>query len=1511
MDDVILDISDYIEPDTLKQRRKKIRVKMADDFRDVMHNEETYGGQNIEVILDDQPSPENQPILDNQPLSDNQPTSDDQSSSSDYQPTPDDQGVLNHEIHKGTNDTSDPNATSQKTGSIERSKTSHDMTAEENESSPFPTKEDAAWLNLDDERTFGEVEERDVLMTKKITSHDDINDDSRLFNVLLTQFRRNPALAGIDSIQLQLGQDQVVEPVAMRRLIAQVQNVLDVHEMYVHGSRPLVDDFFDDRYNCLSSLLFQPLLLDNKTIYASHVSAHVENDHTVRYQAKADMLNDLIENFKHPISHRGKKSYNTALLYRTIQKAYGPCDNDTFHRVETQTPIKHFIRRRDGSRYPGLTPIFSTEYNAQSCVATTRPESYLDMTSTFSAYRISENVDIAKLLDTNLKFAVEKRQVSYPVLQPQYDEDEDSILIKQIVKGENVSIIGFVVDWNRILDEKNVRYVGAEQDEIKRLVDSKTQFVVLCPSKLKQVLQILAPSPSVIFSKRKSDFRGCFNLEFANDVLSTYNLDISNIDRDTILNIRKQITWNIIDLIEYIVILRNKNRRGPVKHIQTKQLKFFRNMPNELQALVSSYYESMDNVDDLEFLSALRNIKGFEQLYCLTLGYQSIKDSEDTLHDIQNAEARLRHLPENLAVSFEDVLDFVQHSKKPTRAWRNIDGMRRHLQFLQDRSQDLIKLGDGGSQSALNECVKRIHFYQRREQRWARSMESANRLIDTKRILDFSLSLDEESGDSSENNYDSQYLTDYSSTVLPTHFLSPELRKKLMGDSSVDLQLHFTAKPLLLIARQINTMIHPNKLSCSVSLQEIKDMVYDISEMSDECFSFFERRRFVQQFVANGEGAKQADAVNEWKRLVGGELDVKSQKRVAVLLARLTLQLELRRPVHSFRKIFPIGGQKSIGKDSRSSFESYTPDNRFKYMVTVAAQTADLGKEGRLMNEYQASDLQNIQAYTVFFYDKFLSKPNLLALKAVAERTDEIQNILQKEKSRSQIPYGYDLVQSEELRKPLLDRLDTYDVTLQTFALRLSADDCNFAELESIQQAIRKKIHFLVVSVLARVQRQINEIEDFEWKSMTMSAYNPEKYGNDKSDACQPGQVCIFATFANFDKQLSSLNKDLIASEVILKQLRFRPHLMTFPRRNTPPTYNFINSPLSKSKVISYVLRKSLRPLQAVFSANENNQAMSNSVVDELIDMLATKTGKDEHWRIAFSAKLSNLGRLRTSTSTSGLSLLKQFSRSLRQFISLLSGELYVTVNSYEIIREKEHTKQDSPKTTSNNPGDTMDIVTARGTAFKMKKLAILDSRLYVDENRNEWDVLFYNQEDKFLARYLGLSQLLKMYKMTDALQIAGMRLTITHSSDSAREQMLLLLSNELLQLCNFVLQQDNDAVEVAEFCIDYLQICFQKQDDIDYNTITLHNIQNRAYEKYLKEIAVQSKDKSEEFWTFRKAGINLGYLDDVGEEDELTQENTNDILDATLNDIEYEESREDFDIIDDENKMNLFNDDE
>ena len=204
--DVILDISDYIEPENLVQHKRK--GKAVEEFKEYLADSQPHSGLDVEVILDEEPA----------------------------------------------SDVPSGGGKDEKTETVPDTGTGIDKDTGTGTGTGNSDPVEEPTLDLNDLSTFGEIEEADVLVAKETEGlQGDHESNTRLFNVLLSQFRRNPSLAGIDSITLQLGQDQVVEPVAVRRLIAQVQSVIEVHEKYTPNSTRIFDQFFDKNFNCPSS----------------------------------------------------------------------------------------------------------------------------------------------------------------------------------------------------------------------------------------------------------------------------------------------------------------------------------------------------------------------------------------------------------------------------------------------------------------------------------------------------------------------------------------------------------------------------------------------------------------------------------------------------------------------------------------------------------------------------------------------------------------------------------------------------------------------------------------------------------------------------------------------------------------------------------------------------------------------------------------------------------------------------------------------------------------------------------------------------------------------------------------------------------------------------------------------------------------------------------------------------------------------------------------------------------
>ena len=226
--DVILDISDYIEPENLVQHKRK--GKAVEEFKEYLADSQPHNGLDVEVILDEEPASDVSVTakLDVAKSSENSGGGKDEKTET----VPDTGGTERSDIVPDTGIGID---------------TDIDIDAGSGIGNLDPVEEPT--LDLNDLSTFGEIEEADVLVAKETEGlQGDHESNTRLFNVLLSQFRRNPSLAGIDSITLQLGQDQVVEPVAVRRLIAQVQSVIEVHEKYTPNSTRIFDQFFDKNF---------------------------------------------------------------------------------------------------------------------------------------------------------------------------------------------------------------------------------------------------------------------------------------------------------------------------------------------------------------------------------------------------------------------------------------------------------------------------------------------------------------------------------------------------------------------------------------------------------------------------------------------------------------------------------------------------------------------------------------------------------------------------------------------------------------------------------------------------------------------------------------------------------------------------------------------------------------------------------------------------------------------------------------------------------------------------------------------------------------------------------------------------------------------------------------------------------------------------------------------------------------------------------------------------------------
>lgn len=190
-EDVVLDISDYMEPHKLPPRknRRKGDPSVVEEFKDF--GDDFPGSLQVDVVLDGE----------------------------ECTTSP----AGGKSTHSGGADDV------QSTGSSDTAK-----------SDPRGDQQTVSF-DVSSDNIFGDIEETDALVAKQETLSE-MNDSNRLFSTLSSQFKRQPSLAGIKSVELQLGQSEVVEPVGVRRLIRKVQDVIQLVARHTVSDTPIVDE---------------------------------------------------------------------------------------------------------------------------------------------------------------------------------------------------------------------------------------------------------------------------------------------------------------------------------------------------------------------------------------------------------------------------------------------------------------------------------------------------------------------------------------------------------------------------------------------------------------------------------------------------------------------------------------------------------------------------------------------------------------------------------------------------------------------------------------------------------------------------------------------------------------------------------------------------------------------------------------------------------------------------------------------------------------------------------------------------------------------------------------------------------------------------------------------------------------------------------------------------------------------------------------------------------------------
>lgn len=1450
-------------------------------------------------------------------------------------------------------------------------------------SSPVPKE-----VVLQEPLTFAFDDEDDVVELVVSTSAASRGEatDEQLFTSLLLEFRRNPKLVS-NKISLQPGQDLVVFPDDIKRLIKLVQRVLHVKSEFSVDhtpERPILDAIYDQQFCSFPvseadyesfKQWISPIVYDQRTVFKTKPSPEeLDNQQTIRYATQQKLINSDFDAFGYPLPSSSKnKPYPTKLVHEITRSSFKSVTDDSLESsaatFRLQTPFRHFIHV-NGQRVPGTYKFVANQFE-QNCVNAESPSRHINFVSNLQATRVQDNINLQDILTITTPADLEPRVVSLPVLEARWHEDDDLPNVASVAPGEQITVVGLCisVDGDSFI-QSQLKQLDNKRFVVKQIADKSA--VVCQPHDFKDLLEHILPDQTRL--TQVANLADCYNLGDVDDKLAKFSLDVECLRPDAVQNVRDAIVHNIIRFVDSMRTVIQECREF-LTNQQTSTTESALSYYADYKAFAESLYDQAlltNCYTDVEAVEKLSNTVDNGDLFYYNRGttgtttnvFDDVKNAAENnakeLATVRQAAAKLSLTDDliGLSDSVQEAISRPQNFLKKYSANVCLDQIERYskyISFLEDLTHDIKQVLSGTVLVALTRSYQaRLH-----RQRTSSNTTLATALqVPAQVISNFNLS-DYETGEADElyttvMNVDGKLVDLSNRPAVDLEYLSVELREKLSGQNPFPNPLNlFTTKPLIAIGNQLVVMMNPNKLNFVMLVPDFVQAVYDISDAFDELDDDrFYRIRYVRDRInpdttAEDLEALKAEARQSFKDEIGSELEVKTNRRCAIILARLLVELETHRPKHPFKKIYALSGRKSIGSDDDTKYEMYSEENKINYLVLVASRPSDLGDKGRLMAKTQADNLKNIGTWVATYYDTFKQKRHISEMYDKAAVADLKQDIIKTESANYDVEKGIQFLLGDtpsidsDRSAEVLSRFAKYDLNLESFKSALDNVE-RYRDYLTAKSDLRGFIRLLSLALLRNVQRSIEQAVQQDHTLDKNENYNPDQYGEERgSAACNPPNICILNTSSRLAMSKTDEIRKALAAEQLLYDvspvryflyLRRCSHLITYNPAVLHKLHYFTVHDLNAYLKLADIEAASKDAvniyydflLQKASFIDYSSHAKSYPKpparldvlhnIDKLITTIARLTHKPKQWTTEFSARLSSdLGKMNNvyqdqSARVSMMStenvrhasprekylasakLMRQFNLAFRKHISLLQNGLKLRTNDYTFT-----TRVDKP---------------AKGVGFIVQDdyKALLSVRDLFADKYNPQDILYWDRKnDSYLLKYKTLANNLVAYEFVNrvtnitSVEPDGRVLTNEVSCELLLDNLVL----EMISVLNYVTDRTEDATNqalVGKFCVDFINWCLDQQVSQD-RTISDYDlaIAKRQESEQIK-MSKMTKAQLAEMFLKRDAGLLVSYLDDeVG--DERDEDQVADDEPYTISDG--------YDYADDEMKQNVFMDDD
>lgn len=1291
------------------------------------------------------------------------------------------------------------------------------------------------------EIVFGDESVAEVLVKKSAAEREQV-DDEQIFNDLLLHFKKQPSLVA-RKISVQAGQDLVVDRQDIARLVKLVRRAMECVTSYPtenEHSKPLLLEALDGNHCNYSQTWLRPLVFDRRIVLhaAQGERSDADDSHTLERRSLQRHVMDQVETQSSPRSYKqNTRPYSSDRLHELHRSAYAPSRPHTLTNNATirfGVPVLSYVPDKMGRRVPGVY----SGVGHEGCTGTPRGPLEWSFVQASPVYRIVENYPLSTLREEGVKFTIEQRMASHPVMQPRFDNDDTTFETEVVTLGEPLAIVGFVIH-GEVGDANSVISHGGTTPAASAACFRQHRTTVLVPDALAETLEAYIPTQMDILNHQQKFWNDVYNLGMVDECFGRFKLSFDTLAADVIARVRAVITRNVVDLIDTVLSRRERAERRLQKgalaadrtRVKSTRYRFLDD------AIVRDRLDGAVSDDPIVTMINLRQVPDHGDECLLMLGFAhahpegALPAPEDHVRSTDPARDAI----------LNDISQL--HPNLAGGDWtRMLDNVNQTMALSLNRFKDRLT-----QEYSEGTRLRQLAAAQRGSMVRTKLRQRATLDLNTSRSdlgSDFVLQEDE-SGEGEE------FVQYQHGAVLESSFYSAAARARIDGDRAnrgipnPSTMTEFSTAALRRIADMFVVMMNPNKLNFTMGREDLVRAVYDVSSLFDEMDTYavfvneYTRSRLSPTSTREERLALLEEAKSKFNEQIGRDTDVKTQDHASAIIARLLIELESHRPKHAFRQILAKSGRKTIGSDLDTQYEYYSEENKLNFLVQLASRPSDLGKEGRLLDRYQADDLKTVISHVAKYVDQYLRKPDIKAAYIAAAEVDKRQEIVQRVNLQDRTPIGFEAAVSFD------DTPKQFKELLSGRAERVQGD---YKELLSVQNAAGTQQRVLIMHLLKHIQHSVATSLAHEQGTDSRYNYDPYKYGSvmgrdDSSGAwrCVPDQeTCILNTFADMRgptellesiRECGLIRKSLMANHSFLnvstRSGSYLVYSVVMAPRVVPVTHPAMVAPVPLAPTEKPVSVEAESVLRALHS---------------LTSQLRNLTGRDATWEKQFSSALTDrLGRRSWGFDNRAV---QNSVLGLRRLVRLLAGGMSLWINNYKI---------DS-------------------THISLKKYdATVRRREIVDVKFDSTDLAYRNSlGTQYLATFRSLSPALKTLGTSNLGGVSTGEL----SSMSDHEELLKSLLESLDSVLIHLKRVDETKLSLAaELLIKYVESCLEGDH---FHTIATSDdrIDRRREGIIRKDMLLTSREKSERYMR-RLAGLDDDDDEDDDDADELNDGDT------------------------------------